>query len=257
MSIMPLRSTQRRKKFSEMGPTILIVGHSHVECLSAAARTSGRDNIDVINIQTLPNFRTASPEAITTMVVEAARHKDPDALCLCLFGNVHNIVGIIEDPQPFSIGDAEAGAIPANSEGRWFIPYSVALDSFTEWFGEAPKLNKALYSAFPRARNLYVVAPPPISDWPHILAHPDVFKDKLHLGPAPDALRLTLYRLQCQVLQEAAEDCGADIIAVDPHAVDTRGFLKQGFYGNDPTHGNLHYGTLMLTCILQNVRKAP
>lgn len=256
-AIMPLRSTQRRKKFSEMEPTILIVGHSHVECLSAAARTSGRNNVDVINIQRLPNFRTASPEAITTMVVEAARHKNPEVLCLCLFGNEHNVAGIIEHPQPFSIGDTEAIAIPPNSEGRWFIPNSVALDSFREWLGVARKLEKSLHSVFPKAQNFYITPPPPISDWPHILEHPGVFKDKLHLGPAPDALRLILYRLQCQVLKEAADDCGADTIAVDSHAVDTRGFLKQGFYGNDPTHGNLHYGTLMLTCILQNIRKTP
>lgn len=238
-----------------MEPNILIVGHSHVQCLHAAALASGRKNVDVINIANLPNYRTASAEETTAMVLEAARHKDPQALCLCLFGNEHNIAGLIDHPQPFSVGDIEMIDVSPNTEGRWFIPNSVALDSFREWLGVVPKLKRSLYSAFPKAQGFYIPPPPPISDWAHILAYPSVFSDKLHLGPAPDTLRLTLYRLQCQVLQDAAEDCGARVIATDPQAVDRRGFLQQGLYGPDPTHGNLQYGTLMLTRIVQNVWK--
>lgn len=237
-----------------METNLLIVGNSHVQCLSSAAHHSAQRNVEVVNLSQIPHQRTASPDEIASQVVDMVKEKRPDAICLCIAGNEHNILGLIEDPLPISIGDAAEGAVPRGLNGRWFIPRAVAVDSFRKWLDFLPKRCKALYESFPEARRLYMMPPPPISDWSHILENPGVFADKIHLGPAPDELRICLYGIQIEVLGEAAGMCGAEIVSVDPVAVDGSGFLKRDFYGADPTHGNALYGNLMLTRILSKVQ---
>jgi len=189
------------------------------------------------------------------MVLEGAKQKSPDALCLCLQGNEHNMLGLLEHPIPFSIGGSRTGSIPDQQAGRWFVPHSVAQDSFRERLHKVPKIAEALLSVFPSARPIFLMPPPPISDWEHLLEFPGVFEDKLHLGPAPDALRLQLYEMECQAFKEFAAALNALVIEAAAETLDDRGFLKMGLYANDPSHANPQYGKIMLDLVLQGAMK--
>ena len=235
-----------------MHQNILIVGHSHVECLrpAAATGTEGDPAITIVDIQL---HRKESLETRLDLIRKAPP-SPPDAVCLCMIGNTHNAFGILEHPKPFSVGDAEAGALPRD-ERRWFIPYQLMLDEFRHQYRAVRSLSKLIFAAFPEARRLVLNAPPPISDWKHIRNHPGVFAKRLAQGPGPDDLRRKLFQVQSVVVREIAEDLGAIFVDPAPLASTPMGFLDKPYYSTDPTHGNAAYGKIALARILATLRK--
>lgn len=111
-------------------------------------------------------------------------------------------------------------------------------------------LLTALYEAFPGAKRAYLNPPPPIGDWEHIKHHPGAFAGKIQCGPAPDALRIALYRIQTDCFRSLAEKNGAMFIEPDPSTITPEGFLAKGYFNRDPTHGNAAYGKLMLKKVI-------
>jgi hypothetical protein len=242
--------------------SILFIGHSHVDCIAAAIRDNAVTTAHVVNINTalkansqkyrgiisrLLKRENRIHRAIITAVVRAAPVKDPDAICLCIGGNDHNVLGLLENPIPFSVGDAQAGSAPPDDPDRHFIPYHLIQEYFENRL--LLDLIEDLYDLFPAARKFYLNPPPPISDWKHIKSHPGVFRSKLGAGPAPAPLRLQLYRVQTEVLRKKAGLCGAVFIEAAPDLLNPQGFLSPEYYNADPTHGNAAYGQAMLNDI--------
>lgn len=233
-------------------PTLLPIGHSHVECFRNAVAKRAHGDVGQVNLQTLLAGRKMSDRELVAKVVEQAPIKEPDTICLCIGGNRHNILGLIENPDPFSIGDATKGVVPPEIQGRHAIPTAVIKDCFIETMPLS--LIPALYQAFPKARRLYLNAPPPMGDWAHIAENPGPFKDMLDLGPAPDALRLRLYDIQTEVFKDVAAATCAEFVEPDAALKDDKGFLAAAYCRSDPTHANNLYGNIMLEKILEIAR---
>ncbi|MGD9916428.1 MAG: hypothetical protein AB7U46_00280 [Paenirhodobacter sp.] len=228
-------------------PSILIIGNSHIECLIAAAKTPGFENVGFVNLKQVNKREDASDSDVVSFVEANTPMKAPDVVCLCIKGNQHNIFGIVESPKPFSLGDAEVGAIPPLEGKRAFIPFGAMVENFEML--SSPSHIEAVFAAFPAARRLYLNAPPPISSWEHIVAHPELFSSRIHLGPAPKALRMQLYRAQTLALRNIAARCKATFVEPVAEALDQEGFLAERFYGLDPTHANAAYGAIMLKAL--------
>lgn len=223
-------------------PRILFIGHSHVNCVELAARREGNPSwLRIVNLLRLEKeIRTAQT------VLELTEDFEPDAVCLCLGGNFHNVVGMLEHPQPFSIW-------PGRAEGRSFIPRSLMRALIEEKL--YPALMAHLFEPF-SAQRLVMNVPPPVFDFDHIRAHPGPFADRLDQGLPPAELRRHLYELQSDVLRGLAQTNEATFVT-PPHAVTDRdGFLARQFRHPDPTHGNADYGRVMLDEILTSLKVA-
>ncbi|MGP3696078.1 hypothetical protein [Rhodobacter sp. NSM] len=235
---------------------ILIVGHSHIGCLSAAARNAGTDTFEIVNLGKAGKGKDPSVrEVLETIDRRRGVETQPHAVCVCINGNQHNILGIVENPRPFRVGQITAGATPAQDESRWFIPFALIKDNFEASFSREVIL--AIYERFPTARRFYLNPPPPISDWEFIKAHPSKFEGKLGDQPVPLDLRMQLYLAQTAAIKSIAHDCDAQFIELGDEVKDGNGFLKRRYYGSDPTHANAEYGALMLDRIQKEAVVSP
>ena len=241
---------------SIMATDLLIAGHSHIECLHQAASAARGTSVEMLNLNVLRKQSPDESQPLVKLIKKSQGWSKPRASRLCLRGNQHNIIGIVENPRPYAIGDASEGAAPPGLGERWFIPEAVMLDEFRAKVAQMRSLAQQIYDLWPNAARYYLNAPPPMANWEHIKANPGVFRAKVRLGPAPDALKLKLYELQTQAYRELAESCGASFIEPAPETCTESGFLGDDYYNDDPTHGNPAYGAVMMRRILSTMETA-
>lgn len=255
--------------------SILFVGHSHTDCIAAAAKQIGAENVAVVSLtrhefteglrlrrekqkarEQLKRDKNSLARSRRQLEKEAVQRTamwisgvspmaEPDVICLCLEGNRHNVLGLVENPSPFSIGHEEAGCVPPMGGERHFIPYRVLWDIY-----DTPRLRALtpnIFSLFPTAKRICLSPPPPVGDWKRIRLGPwmNALKDR---DPTPKELKLHLYRVQCEVLRDMAEKVGASFIEPDESLLDD-GFLSID-YCADVTHGNVAYGEVMLKRVM-------
>ena len=222
------------------GSKLLLIGHSHVNCILAGARQMGvSDWVKVINLRRV-DIDAFNADTLRDLLAGF----QPDAVCLCLAGNFHNIVGLLEHPKPFSIGVPGLGAVPEAATDRQMIPHAVMRALFLQ--KAFPDLTARLYDMCPKAERLMLNPPPPVADFAHIQAHPGAFAERIAQGPAPAELRLQLYALQSEVFRGLAQANGARFVAPPQSLRDAEGFLASAYFNDDPTHGNAEYGAHML-----------
>ena len=221
-------------------PTVLIVGHSHISCVARAVPAELRDRVETINLHESKAFLDERSGAVDKSGLKTPK---PSALCLCLAGNYHNQIGLLEHPQKFGFGLA-SGALP-DMASRRVIPYAVIKDQFEIHYRRFGHLIRYLHAAFPKATPIHLNPPPPINDWDHIKQRPGIFRKMLPLGLLPAAMRLELYEMQTEIHRDFARTHDATFITTPDQARDADGFLASGFKG-DATHGSTAYGRLML-----------
>jgi len=227
----------------------LVVGHSHVSCIRAAVNAHPDfQNVRVLNLGPIIKKGMKGPEIAQTIVARVNGF-NPDALCLTLRGNYHNVLGITENPVPFSVGEKLKGVAPNISNGRHFIPYALMAEMFENYTNG--HLAPILYDACPNAIRMYLNPPPPIPDFDHIRRNPGIFREMLDLGPSPNELKMHLYRIQTNSFRKLAESQKAIFIEPDSSLLDADGFLAPKYFDTDPTHGNTLYGKAILTQLLE------
>lgn len=218
-------------------------------CIEAAIQVRpDMENVRTINLRSVtePGMKVAD---VVGKVVEFAEGFEPQAVCLTIGGNLHNMLGIIENPIPFSVGAAEKGSVPEGVNDRLFIPSAVMDDVFKTQFDS--RRMAELYRAFPGALRLYLNSPPPIPDFDHIRKYPGIFRDKIFMGPAPNDLRMKLYQMQSKAIRALTDAQGAIFVDPAPELLDAGGFLRSDYFNTDPTHGNIAYGQVMLDELLK------
>jgi hypothetical protein len=229
-----------------MASKILIVGMSHVAAIRAALSTEQRAQINVVFLKADekiigPDGRIARPDFGT-----------PSIICLCLAGNVHNIVGLFENPVPLAIANNKGHVVPEDS-ARFLVPKEMMRSWFSQTHEKVFQLAAAFADTFPNSRMMHLCPPPPIGNTEPILANPGVFADKAHLGIAPRALRMALYELQVWVYRDIAERLSAQFILAPKEACDDDGFLLSEYAVGDPTHANAAYGQLVLSILANEI----
>lgn len=236
---------------------VLIVGHSHVLCLSDYLATTDHDHVKTIQLRTALNHEQefVAHRTLHFELRSALAGPPPDSICLCMAGNLHNRVASVEHPRPFTV--LFPGANPQKDKDRWLIPYQVMLQSFQQLLRGWLKMANAVYHLFPQARRFYFNPPPPLQDWSGIDELPEQLEEMLYLGHPPADLRLRLYQLQTDLLRRYAESRGAQFIDTPPSTLDAEGFLAREFFDNDPTHANSRYAEVLYAHIMKCIGSAP
>lgn len=214
---------------------VLVLGSSHVVAVDSALREKPDAAF------TVHNLNSQTPELIrdpTARSALAAQFAPIDALCLCLGGNLHNILSLLNDPQPFHLA-------PAEFHGQ-LVPKDMMAEHIAAKLANLATLARDLMQVLPAQKTFILNPPPPGGDAAHIRKHPGVFAAKIESGVSPDALRLQTYRLQTQIYQDHAREIGGVFLPNPAAAVDSRGFLAEDFWAADPTHANAAYGHLIL-----------
>jgi hypothetical protein len=235
--------------------SLAIVGHSHVACVATALARLPIEGVEAVNLWATSEPEDWHPQEFSRTLRRMVRNANPAVICLCMGGNEHNVLGVAEHPEPFSVGDMVEGSAPADPD-RWFVPRAVMRDALREYLEPVRRWNEIACETFAGSAKVFFSPPPPIADWEHIQSHPGVFREALDLGPAPNALRMALYRLQTELLKEMATRAGAGFIEPPDEALDGDGLLAKRYFGRSPTHANDDYGAIMLRAILERVELA-
>lgn len=235
---------------------ILVVGMSHVQAILRSVGKTKDNNIKVINLTANPHIFDRKNNKINC---DAFGDVDPDFIFLSLHGNFHNVIGLIENPIPFSVGDPISGQIPAGDESknRIFIAEDMMRAFFDAELSSHTLVHiRKLIEHFTSSRFFILCMPPPSGDANHIQQFPGVFKDKLDLGVSPMSLRLKLFNIQRDLLQNSCQSLGVGFVEVPRDAVDQDGSLKRQYWNADPTHGNIDYGSLVVDQIKEIVESS-
>lgn len=228
---------------------LLVIGHSHIECLrSGISAHPDIQEAHVINLRGIIK-KGMRPAEIVSEVFEGLGGFEPDIVLACLGGNQHNMLGTVENPVPFSVGEKSNGSTSPSSEDRVFIPLAMMEEHFDGKL-QRPLLHR-IYERVPDAVRLYLNPPPPVPDFSHIQKYPGIFRDKLDMGSPPKPLKMQLYKIQTRSFATLSEEEKAIFVDVDPSLVNDEGFLDPKYFNKDPTHGNEAYGKVMLDKILK------
>ena len=232
-------------------PKVLIVGHSHVACIAQAIPERMKEKVSVLNLRKYPQAVGLSDADLAEFVAEHAPWEDPDILCLCMRGNLHNMVGMFEHSVPFAVGARDSGATPISLEGRRFIPRVVMKRYFEGSMGIA--LYNQLYSRFPNSQRLCLNAPPPVAERDLTGKDQTGFEDFIERGVAPASLRLNLFSLQSQIIRKTAAQNKARFLDLGQDIRNSDGFLSAQYQSSDFVHANRRYGEAALVRIIANL----
>ena len=98
----------------------------------------------------------------------------------------------------------------------------------------------------PNLRLVHVLPPPPIESEIQLLKTPEIFGEQLtRFGITPFSIRLKYYLLAVDILRQALNPFGVELLEAPPEAVSANGGLKDEYvYG--ATHANEAYGELVI-----------
>ncbi|WP_281825944.1 hypothetical protein [Jannaschia rubra] len=163
-----------------------------------------------------------------------------DVIFLSLAGDDHNVLGLIEHPAPFTLGD-----LPDDGLDRVRIPDCVMRSQLEHRTRPVVERTRPVHRVVADRRIVHICPPPPDPDAAHMEADPKLFGDIVHRGVAPDPLRLRLYRLQCAIARRLAGKSGATFLPPPGQGCNDAGFLARDCRNDDPTHANARYGRLV------------
>lgn len=226
----------------------VIIGMSHMVALKDAFPSCGHPDINLIQI-----IGDKYHNALGSEIWSTAEFKNngrdtlsPARLFGSPFGNFHNVLGLVESPEPFDFiidGDDEL------DDERLFVPHQMMLEYFENGNSQIAAFYVLWRSVFPHTEFFHLMSPPPLEGGAKLYNRPKIFPGLEEYGPTKRAVRLKLYSLQCRVIEAVCAKHGVSVIKPPAEAVCADGFLKADF-ATDPTHGNGRYGDLVLRQIL-------
>lgn len=244
---------------------LLGIGHSHLSAVIRAYRAEFAGEgwnfaFAPLRLQTAqigPNIieenghRTLTDDVVRR-VKHVTRRIEPDAICGFFMGNEVNALAMVNHERPFDFHWPEM-EMPA-MDGVEVIPFGLMKQQMRHLY----QRNAGLFCAAVRkeydGRILIVPPPPPNPSEQHIRSHPGKFGQLIRRhGLAPASVRLKMWMLYCEVLREEAAQSGAEVFNIPTNAFDQNGFFAETFWNNDPTHGNVTYGRLVLTSLLEKL----
>lgn len=218
---------------------LVFFGDSHAHALlRALTKYGGKEEISAVDIRRIEG-QTANPKNIPPGL---ASDYPADAVFCCLGGTEHNLLGLIESPEPFDFLMSPDDII---TPGRKPVPHGLVKSALLS------KLKTAL-SRMGEVRAQYncpftcVAPPPPFAEIDDKANLPRAFIPHLEKGMAPASLRRKLYELQIILLKAHCKSEGIVFMPAPRKARDPDGYLLRQCWDNDPTHGNARYGAAVI-----------
>ena len=221
-----------------MAQNILVVGMSHVGALIRARTERPRPGLHLVNLRHDHSEIARDANARKAMIDQFGK---VDVLVLLLDGNFHNVLSLLNDPDPFFM-------VPAPPNGQ-FVPQDMMQAHIDARYQRTLVVGQTIAGMFPARLRIVLDPPPPGGDAAHIATYPGVFAKKIQIGVSPDALRLATYRLQSAVYRAHARELDAVFLSSPAEACNDSGMLAKQYWNTDPTHGNAAYGQLVLDAI--------
>ncbi len=235
-----------------MTPRLLILGMSHTRALADALRPDERGRVEVVNLRDRPDLM---PEGRGHLTLGARSWIRPDLLVLAMGGNLHNVFSLKENPRPFRLGDPREGAVPSDP-ARHFVPGDMLREHFARRLRSVARVTAQAQAHFPGVPALHLAPPPPVRalrpldpDGPP-LEGAALMMRFLAFDAAPPDLRLRIHAVQTDLARAEARRLGAAFQEPPEAALSPDGLLGDGFWNDDPTHGNARYGRLVLDAAL-------
>ncbi|MCA2011131.1 hypothetical protein LCM17_06525 [Cereibacter sphaeroides] len=219
---------------------ILILGNSHSRMVLQAGERSGVPGGVELDVKWLgKNGDTSNAEAL-----ELIADLPPESLiAITHFGTLHNIIGILNHPVPFSLAESPAGPVPV-PEGHAVIPLQ-QMRAFIERSLHKPTFYDTVQAATTCPIVHYM--PPPPKEIPGVRAKESYRGQKIsEAGFAPKPSRLALWQLEDALVREYLSKRGIGSLDVPAQALTPEGFLAEEFFAPDMTHANWRYGALIL-----------
>lgn len=218
---------------------LVFFGDSHAHALlRALTKYGGKEEIAAIDIRRIEG-QASNPKDIPASL---AIDYPADAVFCCLGGTEHNLLGLIESPEPFDFLLHPDDTI---KPGRKPVPHGLVKSALLS------RMRTAL-ARMSEVRAQYncpftcVAPPPPFAEIDDKANLPRAFIPHLEKGIAPASLRRKLYELQITLMKA---HCRSESIAFMPaprKARDSDGYLLRQCWDSDPTHGNARYGAAVI-----------
>lgn len=236
----------------------LIVGDSHIQALKLALKRDPlRADIDLRirayryakNKDGRPIGDLGEPQIIELI----ARSRDHDLVVSCIGGNQHQMIALIQHPQPFDVtlpGEPDIHVEP----GSVLVPYQqirALLDSGIRG-RDGERLRQIREAA--RGKVYHLLPPPPKEDVAHVLANhetPFARAGIVERGVTPAGIRLKIWKIQSDVLAALARELNIILLPPPAAALTSTGFLAPDYYADDATHANHGYGSLVIEQIMR------
>lgn len=223
---------------ARMRKKVFIIGSSHTTALRRALTPHEAES----------TFVVATPKL--TLDWDRFSRSRPDVVCLAISGNQHNILGIFDDPNPFTIVPGIDRA--ANGRERHFIPTATMRELLRMRLAKTFAFTHELHGFFDSAEFLHICAPPPHGDLSTVTRFDKGYNGLRKFGFVPNPIRARLWQLQCDCYLEVASELGATFIEPPADTLTPEGMLRKEFCrDDDPTHASVGYGRMVLDDIFK------
>lgn len=175
---------------------------------------------------------------------------EDDCLWLSILGTYHNIFGLLNHPNSFSVVSKKQGTELASSSDT-LIPYDCMGEHFKNKWSMNKKFTKLVTST--KAKVFHLSAPPPKGDQQFLDEKISSYRGALksEVGINSPTNRLALWELEMDFLQEYLLGLDVHLMAPPLGTITSEGFLKKDYYENDATHANAEYGKLVMKQIIE------
>ncbi|MGV6800560.1 MAG: hypothetical protein ACWA5L_01410 [bacterium] len=202
-----------------------------------------------------PNFeivnRKRAPAAgMVKRIKHIIKTEQPEAVVGVFMGNEYNALVLLNHPEPFDIA-WPTDDLPTDMSRR-IIGRELMKDQLRHMVAGTASLYFQLFKEIYDGPVFQLPPPPPVPSAEHIASYPGNFAGRVaEYGISPAPLRMKMWRLYCEVLQEVAMEQQAETLALPASIYDADGFLKEEYWNPDPTHGNEDYGIVLLETIVE------
>jgi len=181
---------------------------------------------------------------------------EADIIISTVYGNEHNVLGLVNHPRPFDfiLNNSCNNNLSVQSE---FVKKSYVEDALVSRTRPNEILLEKLRQIAGSAKPIFhLQSPPPIPSEDHIFKYPEKYGPRLkERGVAPKCLRLKLWKLFSQIIHNYCDQSNIDFVPNPTSVEDSEGFLKEMYWAEDATHGNKQYGTQVLDNLLSKIFK--
>ncbi len=249
---------------------LLAIGSSHLTALLSGFKLYCRENPAPFELQHLqlqkpvykPFLRRQGDEIVYNSrlrqdLAAAIAADGVERIVCCIGGAVHTVVGLVNHPRPFDLL-LPGSTVDDTAAGADIIAYDLVAASIRRRAAMQVHLLRLVMTLADGLPVVQLCPPPPVARDDLILGSPSGFAAALaEHGEPPAPLRLKLWRTYCNVLAEMCDELGAPCLAAPSRCLDPAGFLREEFWGADPTHANAQYGALVVEQLLHSMAGVP
>lgn len=224
-------------------PPVFFVGNSHTAAIAEAAST--HDDVGTSWFKLKSDARHGDVP-FTETLEEVSKMSADGLVVVTYFGTMHNIIGLLNNAQPFTTIPDEIVSNTDTKPKTTLIPEQSLRAMFRAAFTKTTVLQDLVNAApCPVA---HLMPPPPKARVDRFLSEGTKLRSQVvgEAGISPVHRRRALWVLENDVVAEFARSVGCEVLDPPAAAFDTDGLLAEAYSANDATHANAAYGTLLI-----------